>query len=487
MRVGILTEFPSLSIQSGPALQTRLVHDGLRDRGHSVVLIGPDTSTQSPVASLETHLFANASFRHGPSGARRYPEHPTINIPMPWPPRRFAESPKLDVIHGQSASQMMQYGAWLRRLHGTAFINTHMIHLPSQIHFLVPSPLYEIPQVRDRVLRAVPRLERSFALLYNRGDGLVVHNERLVSYWQERGVSIPIEVIGRPVSPKVFSRATGEDPFPPSAKPGKRLMCVCRIDREKNLDPLIDIFDREIAGADPNATLTLVGDGFERQNLIERSRRSQYANRIFFPGEVKHDKLRDWYDHADVFVYTSLSETFGNVVNEALWNGLPVVAFNDDLGVACQVQSSVNGFLIQPHRPSTSRDFAAAVLRLLRDSELRQTLARRAKSNAQRASHPDTIFSRYERFYEHSIERARREVSPLSTATGAAAATKAIAFANHIGPWACWNSLIVGLGLATVALGIGGTGGSTELGDAIPGIEGEGRLGAGSRSRDAAE
>ena len=40
-----------------------------------------------------------------------------------------------------------------------------------------------------------------------------------------------------------------------------------------------------------------------------------------------------WYRHADVFVYTSLSETYGQVVSEALWCGLPVVAFVDDKGV----------------------------------------------------------------------------------------------------------------------------------------------------------
>lgn len=488
MRIGILTEFPSLSIQSGPALQTRLLHNGLRDRGHSVVLIGPDTSTQSPMGSTKTHLFANASFRHGSPGVRRYPERPTINIPVPWPPRRFTESPRLDVVHGQSASHMMHYGAWLRRTHGTAFINTHMIHLPSQVHFVVPSPLYEIPQVRERIQRWVPRLERSFAELYNHGDGLIVYNERLAKYWQARGVNVPIEVIGRPVSTKVFSGATGEDPFPRDAKPGKRLLCVCRIDREKNLEPLIDLFDREIAGADPEATLTLIGDGFERQNLIDRSSRSRYANRIFFPGEIKHERLLDWYEHADVFVYTSLSETFGNVVNEALWNGLPVVALNDHLGVACQVQPSVNGFLIEPYRPSTSKDFAAAVLRLLRNRELRLTLAEQAQTNARRTSHPDIIISRYERFYEQSVRRVRREVVPASIAAkGSTRATSAIAFARHIGPWALGSSLIVGLGLATVALGIGGTGGSTELGDAIATVNAEERFDGGPRSRDAAE
>jgi glycosyltransferase involved in cell wall biosynthesis len=354
---------------------------------------------------------------------------------------------------------MIHYGGWLRKLRATAFINTHIMHLPAQIHFLLPRPLYEVPQVRDPIRRLVRRIERSFAELYNQGDALVVQNQGLVDYWRERGVKVPIEVVGRPIDPKLFSRPVNDDPFPGGAKRGKRLLCVCRIDREKNLRTLVDVFEREIASADTEATLTLLGDGFERQNLIDVCRGSKYANRYFFPGEIKHSQLRDWYSHADVFVYTSLTETFGNVVNEALWNGLPVVALNDELGVAGQVEPSVNGFLVEPYRASTNRDFASAVHKLLRNPELRLKMASQAKAKAERTSHPDVVLRRYERLYEASIRRVRDEVKqPLAGSRGAFdQAAKSIALARHIGPWACWSSAIVALGRATVAFGISGT------------------------------
>jgi len=456
MRVGILTEFPSPSIQSGPALQTRLLHDGLQARGHFVVLVGPDTSSQSPVEAANTHLFANASFAHGPPGRPRYPARPTINIPMPWPPRRLVRPPELDVLHSQCTSHITHYGAWLRKLRGTAFINTNVIHLPAHIHFLLPDRLRESSFVWQGMQRWVLGIERSFAELYNQGDGLIVQTEYLVDYWIERGVRVPIEVIGRPIDPTLFSRPIAADPFPANMTRGKRLLCVCRIDREKNLDMLVELFDREIAENDPQATLTILGDGFERQRLILRCGRSRHASRFHFPGEIEHERLRDWYAHADVFVYTSLSETFGNVVNEALWNGLPVVALNDRLGVAHQVKPGVNGFLIDPERPSTTEDFAATVLSLFRDEELRTTMAREAERKSRRTSHPDVVLGRYERFYEQAIQRARREVGrPLAEARGVAKAAGALPFARHIGAWALWSSLVVGLGRATVAFGIG--------------------------------
>jgi len=452
VRIGILTEFPSLSIQNGPSLQTRLLHDALTARGHFVVLIGPDTSKHIPIGGANTHLFANVPLVHGPAGEQRYPKRPTINVPMPWPPRRLLQSPRLDVLHGQSGSPSIYYGAWLRKLYATAFINTHLIHLPAQIHFLLPQPLYDIPRLREGIQKWVPEFERSYAQLYNQADGLVVQNPHLVEYWENRGVRVPIEVIGRPIDPAIFSRPTTTDPWPESKRPQKRLLCVCRIDREKNLDALIDVFEKEIAGSEPEVTLTLVGDGFERPRLIDRCRRSKYSNRIFFPGEVRHEDLRDWYAHADVFVYTSLSETFGNVVNEALWNGLPVVAFDDRLGVSGQVESTVNGFLIEPSASSASRDFAEAVLRLLRNQELRTRFGQEAQAKARRTAHPDVVLGRYERFYEQSMRRVRHEVSrPLIEAQGVSKAASAFEFTRHVVPWAAWSALLLGLARATVA------------------------------------
>ncbi|MFO0673170.1 MAG: glycosyltransferase [Polyangiaceae bacterium] len=56
------------------------------------------------------------------------------------------------------------------------------------------------------------------------------------------------------------------------------------------------------------------------------------GDRVHFPGEVPFTKMTDFYAHADVFVHASLSETYGNVMGEALWCGTPTVSFRRRYG-----------------------------------------------------------------------------------------------------------------------------------------------------------
>ena len=71
-------------------------------------------------------------------------------------------------------------------------------------------------------------------------------------------------------------------------------------------------------------------------------------HRVFFTSEVPWTTMPDFYRYADVFVHASLSETYGNVLGEALWCGTPVVAFADGMGVTAQVHDGVNGVLFAP-------------------------------------------------------------------------------------------------------------------------------------------
>lgn len=449
MRVGILTEFPSASVQSGPAIHCGFLHDGLTRRGHEVVLMGPDTSRQRPLGTAQNHLFKGVA----------YPTHPKVKIPFPWPLRRVLNPPKLDVVHGQCNSHVVHYGIWMRKLFGTATLNTHIIHLPTHAHFILSDGLYQNPLAWHVAQQSAYRMEQQFAAIYNEGDGLIVQSRYMVDYWRQKGVTVPITALGRPVNPGVFSARAERDPFPAHLVNGKRLLVVCRHDREKNLPTLIDIFDRHIAPADSEVTLTLVGDGFGHPNLVDQIRRCRHGNRIHLPGEVDHERLIDWYSHADLFLYTSLSETFGNVVNEALWCGLPVVALHDHMGVAHQVIQDLNGFLIEPDRADTEERFALAVLNLVWHREFRRKMSENAATCARRTSHPDVVLSRYEQLYEGAIRRAADDRTvPLAQRSRVA---RARAFAQHIGPWGCWNALLIGLGRTVTKIGLGRTGTDT--------------------------
>jgi glycosyltransferase involved in cell wall biosynthesis len=96
--------------------------------------------------------------------------------------------------------------------------------------------------------------------------------------------------------------------------------CVGRLAPEKNLVTVLDAFDA-IHRAQPRARLVLVGDGPMRKEL--EARRPD----AIFAGQRTGEDLAAHYASADLFLFPSVTETFGNVTTEAMASGLAVVAF----------------------------------------------------------------------------------------------------------------------------------------------------------------
>jgi glycosyltransferase involved in cell wall biosynthesis len=119
--------------------------------------------------------------------------------------------------------------------------------------------------------------------------------------------------------------------------------------------------------------LVLVGDGPQRETLEGRA-----PPGVYFTGYLTGTDLSEAYASGDVFAFPSDTETFGNVVMEALASGLPVVA-PDKGGVTDSVLPGQNGFLFEPGNP---RDLAGSLMALLQDEGLRVSLSQRAREFA---------------------------------------------------------------------------------------------------------
>jgi glycosyltransferase involved in cell wall biosynthesis len=244
----------------------------------------------------------------------------------------------------------------------------------------------------------------------------VVLSEGLRTYWRERGVTAPIHVIPRAVQPEIFDKPLGSDPYShlsteDAAWRGSRLLCAGRHTREKAQDRVIRIFARHIAPQDKDTTLTLLGDGPDTELYKRVARDEGVADRVFFPGEVPFTKMADYYAYADVFVHGSLSETYGNVLGEALWCGTPTVAFADGMGVSAQIKDDVNGMLLSPGTDERSQKDADAaygrsVLALLADPQARARLGKMASKVARERCSPHAVQAKIANAFQHAQDHA---------------------------------------------------------------------------------
>lgn len=128
---------------------------------------------------------------------------------------------------------------------------------------------------------------------------------------------------------------------------------VGRLAPEKNLDLAVRAFEA-IRQRQPSARLVIVGDGPARAALASRH------PDILFVGIRRAEDLARYYASADLFLFPSLSETFGNVTIEALASGVPVVAF--DYGAAREHIHDIGAGVLAPRDDEAA--FVAAALEL---------------------------------------------------------------------------------------------------------------------------
>lgn len=172
------------------------------------------------------------------------------------------------------------------------------------------------------------------------------------------------------------------------------IICVYvgRLANEKRVDLLLDVARL------PGVALTIIGDGALREEL-----ETQFAGTdTHFMGYLYGDDLANAYASADIFTFTGPSETFGQVVQEAMASGLPTVVINQG-GVTDLVIEGETGYTCADHPQA----FAKAVRTLRDDPALRQQMAFKARQMA--ADRPwETIMAELEGHYAEAIRLHQR-------------------------------------------------------------------------------
>ena len=176
---------------------------------------------------------------------------------------------------------------------------------------------------------------------------------------------------------------------------------VGRLAAEKNLGLLVKAFHAlQTAHPRRRMRLILVGDGPLRASL-----QAQLPEALFC-GLQRGETLATHYASGDLFLFPSLSETFGNVVLEALASSLGVVAF-DQAAAAQHIYHGHNGMLA---RPGDEAGFCEAACELLGDTEVLRHIRLNARRHASHLSW-DGIVALFEQHLRSAMQPAHLCVS----------------------------------------------------------------------------
>jgi glycosyltransferase involved in cell wall biosynthesis len=196
---------------------------------------------------------------------------------------------------------------------------------------------------------------------HNRADATLVPTIELQRYLQGRGFR-SVERLSRAVNTSLFHAGHRSDALRASwGAEASSLVClhVGRMAAEKNLQLAVRTFDA-LAQAEKRpstARMIWVGDGPE---LAQMRARLASDDRHIFAGMLRGESLSQAYASADLFVFPSQTETFGNVTLEALASGVPVLAF--DYGAAHEaIKPEHNGATAPLHRADLFIDAALAL------------------------------------------------------------------------------------------------------------------------------
>ena len=264
----------------------------------------------------------------------------------------------------------------------TALLAAKMLNLQTSGIYHTDFPQYIRILTEDGFLESVAW--RYMHWFYGQLDTVFVNSEEYRQSWIKRGFD--------PAKLKIFPRGLDTELFRPTrrapaffekfgARNGDiRLLYVGRISREKDLDLLAAAY-RRLRDEGLPVQLFIVGHG-PYSEAFEKS-----LPEAFFTGYLTGSELATAYASADIFVFPSTTDTFGNVILEAQACGLPVIV-SDSGGPKELVEHKSNGLITKSHDVD---DFTRAIRALVTDSALRKRMGESARNSVTDRSWPSAF------------------------------------------------------------------------------------------------
>ncbi|TAJ75809.1 MAG: glycosyltransferase family 4 protein [Gallionellaceae bacterium] len=330
--------------------------------GHTVHLIAPDYQT---VSADETGILRVP--------ARPLPFDPEDRLmSYSWVMKRLGQlrAEQYDIIHIQTPFVAHYLGTKLSRLLGVPCVETY--------HTFFEEYLYHyIPLVPKKLMKLVA--QRFSRHQGNSLNGMVVPSHPMLHVLKSYGITTHAEVIPTGIEPESFvlgDRAAFRQKHGiPQDRP--TLLFVGRVAHEKNIGFLLKMLvlvRKEIA----DVLFVIAGEGPARESLQHEAKELGINDNVMFIGYLdRHTELNSCYRSADIFVFSSRTETQGLVLLEAMAQGVPVVS-TAELGTRDVLRDGLGVWVAKEELD----DFSENVVQMFKDANARKDLGESGREYA---------------------------------------------------------------------------------------------------------
>ena len=294
---------------------------GLRDFGHSVFIVTLDFTGEPSNDPFVLSIFCPVRFKYKKN-----------HLAIPWRAtnelKRIIKRLDPDIVHSQHPFLLGVSAVRVCKELNIPIVFTHHTQYVQYSHYIPLPGLVVKPVINHRVIWYAKHV-----------DAIIAPSAVIKDELKSKGVEKGVCVLPSPLLPVFFESTQDLQEESRSFK----LLIVSRFMKEKNITFLLDMFARLPKGY----TLTLVGYGALLSDLKEYAydRLGLSKHKVRFVVKPPKARLLKLYRSADLFVFSSLTETQGLVVAEAMASGLPVVAL-DSPALHDIIVNRQNGLLV---------------------------------------------------------------------------------------------------------------------------------------------